>query len=201
MLEGDAPRSRENEYGQWAEHGSAGASPSRIGVALMRSNGHNIDQGDTTSPVRSRPAHPSPIERNRVPIILLITVCCKERSNWLAHPNTHKVIHKIWTRSTFWLVGNYVLMPDHLHCFCTPGTWPPHPVKKWVHYWKSQFRRAGLYDHNIWLPDCWDTQMRDRKHYDEKLAYVRMNPVRKGLVQKPADWPFQGEIHPIVWLD
>ncbi len=43
--------------------------------------------------------------------------------------------------------------------------------------------------------------MRDRKHYDEKLSYVRMNPVRKGLVQNPPDWPFQGEIHPIIWLD
>jgi putative transposase len=49
----------------------------------------------------------------------------------------------------------------------------------------------------LWQRDFWDTQMRDREHYDEKLAYVRMNPVRKGLVATPEEWPYQGVVHPI----
>ncbi|MBU0677427.1 MAG: hypothetical protein KJ626_04855 [Verrucomicrobia bacterium] len=50
-----------------------------------------------------------------------------------------------------------------------------------------------------WLSGCWDTQIRDRTHYDEKIAYVRMNPVRKGLVRDPDEWVYQGTIMPVRW--
>ena len=51
----------------------------------------------------------------------------------------------------------------------------------------------------LWQRDFWDTQMRSREHYDEKWSYVRMNPVRQGLVQTPDDWPFHGEVFPLAW--
>lgn len=51
----------------------------------------------------------------------------------------------------------------------------------------------------LWQRDFWDTQMRNRRHYDEKLAYVRMNPVRKGLCRTPEAWPYRGAVFPIKW--
>ena len=51
----------------------------------------------------------------------------------------------------------------------------------------------------LWQRDFWDTQMRSRAHYDEKWAYVRMNPVRQGLVRSPGEWPFQDEVFPLAW--
>ncbi|MBN1269698.1 MAG: hypothetical protein JXB04_08935, partial [Kiritimatiellae bacterium] len=51
----------------------------------------------------------------------------------------------------------------------------------------------------IWQRDVWDTQMRDYAHYVEKCAYVERNPVRRGLVQRPEDWPYRGELHVIRW--
>ena len=51
----------------------------------------------------------------------------------------------------------------------------------------------------LWQRDFWDTQMRSPAHYDEKWAYVQMNPVRQGLVGVPDDWPFQGEVFPLAW--
>jgi hypothetical protein len=35
---------------------------------------------------------------------------------------------------------------------------------------------------------------------EEKLAYVRENPLRKNLVKNPDDWPFQGRVHDVQWI-
>lgn len=50
-----------------------------------------------------------------------------------------------------------------------------------------------------WQPDCWDTQMRNVEHFRERWEYVRQNPVRAGLVARPDDWPWQGEMHVVGW--
>ena len=42
--------------------------------------------------------------------------------------------------------------------------------------------------------------MRDRVEYEEKLAYVRENPLRKNLVKSPGEWPFQGVVHDLRWM-
>ncbi|MCF7838668.1 MAG: hypothetical protein K9N49_08570 [Candidatus Marinimicrobia bacterium] len=52
----------------------------------------------------------------------------------------------------------------------------------------------------LWQRDYWDTQMRSRAHYEDRLLYVRLNPVRRELVTHPEDWPYQGEIFPLDWL-
>jgi len=41
--------------------------------------------------------------------------------------------------------------------------------------------------------------MRSSESYAEKWNYVRMNPVRAGLVEDPGTWKFQGEIVPIFF--
>jgi putative transposase len=92
-----------------------------------------------------------------------------------------------------------MIMPDHVHMFCIPGTFPPTGIKQWNTYWKAELRRALQLDQSIWLRDGWDTQIRDHRHYDEKLAYMQMNPVRKELVERPEDWPYQGRLHIIRW--
>ena len=90
-------------------------------------------------------------------------------------------------------------MSDHIHFFCVPGKWPPTGVKLWNKYWKGQLRRVLNLDRTIWQRDGWDTQMRNYEHYVEKLHYVKENPVRKGLVDRSEDWPYQGELHVIRW--
>ena len=42
--------------------------------------------------------------------------------------------------------------------------------------------------------------MRDRAHYEEKLSYVRLNPVRKGLVANWEEWPYRGKVFDLEWL-
>ena len=91
------------------------------------------------------------------------------------------------------------IMPDHVHLFCAPAGWETGTVKDWCKFWK---RSAGnllpaLQSQFEW--DCWDTQMRSVGHYCRKLSYVALNPVRKGLVAKTEDWPYQGRLNPLWW--
>ena len=89
----------------------------------------------------------------------------------------------------------WVLMPDHVHLFCSPATVPPEPLERWISYWKAEAARhwpRGA-EHPLWQRDFWDTQLRHADSYNAKWSYVRLNPVRKGLVDCEAAWPFQGE--------
>jgi putative transposase len=46
----------------------------------------------------------------------------------------------------------------------------------------------------IWQLELCDHLLRSEKSCVEKWDYVYMNPVRAGLVMKPEDWPYSGEI-------
>lgn len=53
--------------------------------------------------------------------IVYLTVKTLGRKPWLATDDTHELIREAWREANAWLVSDYVLMPDHLHLFCTPG--------------------------------------------------------------------------------
>ena len=42
----------------------------------------------------------------------------------------------------------------------------------------------------LWQPRYFDRAVRNVKEYVEKLDYMHLNPVRKGLVTRPEDWPW-----------
>lgn len=104
-----------------------------------------------------------------------------------------------WREATHWLVGWYLAMPDHVHFFCVPGIHEYPPVRRWAGFWKKVVGKIDPSLCRVFQEDCWDTQMRSREHYDEKLSYTHMNPVRAGLVKTPEEWPFQGKVHDVGW--
>ncbi|MDD5704825.1 MAG: hypothetical protein PHR35_02790 [Kiritimatiellae bacterium] len=104
-----------------------------------------------------------------------------------------------WREASSWLVGWYLLMPDHMHFFCSPNGFEPPSVKRWVGYWKRMVGETEPDLHCIFQEDCWDTQMRTRENYEEKLSYTRMNPVRAGLVKTSDEWAFQGKVYDVSW--
>jgi len=146
---------------------------------------------------RRHPAHGVSLNLQG-PTIVFLTVCSKNRVPWIADHEIHRILREVWTQSTAWLVGDYVLMPGHLHLFAAP-TQAEITLDNWVRYWKSQFTRLGGNPNHRWLRDHWDTRLRSIESFGEKWEYVRNNPVRKGLVEDPDDWPFQGQIHRLVW--
>jgi len=88
-------------------------------------------------------------------------------------------------------------MADHLHLFASPGE-PELALEAWEKkYWKSQFSKRHNCSDQRWQTDHWDTRIRGEENYEAKWQYAVGNPVRHGLVTRPEDWPFQGEIFPL----
>jgi len=132
-------------------------------------------------------------------IIVFLTVCTKDRKPHLANSKAHKTLTAWWSRSTRWLVGRYVILPDHVHLFCSPGS--DESLQQWVPYWKNMTaRELKTGAEPFWQRDYWDTQLRTGDSYEAKWDYVRHNPVRHGLVASADDWPYQGELNILDWV-
>src|SRR5262249_6622132 len=119
--------------------GGRGLRPSlREGEASVRASGH-VAQNPWKSPVipRKKPVHGVQIDPSH-PTIVFVTVCTKGRRPWLASQTNHNALRSVWAEARAWLVGHYVLMPDHLHLFAAPGQLEI-PLDSWVRYWKSRF--------------------------------------------------------------
>jgi len=141
-------------------------------------------------PVRHNPARGVHIQLGESNIILL-TITTQKRIPWLATPLAHQFLRTTWHEARAWLVGNYLLMPDHLHVFCAPRDLN-FTIESWIAYWKREF--ALKHKRKDWKFQSrgWHHRIRGGKNHSEKWLYVQENPVRKGLVSRIEDWPFKG---------
>ena len=180
--------------------GSAGASPSH-GAALNMPNRSpktgSAGASPSQLPDRSRPVHGVRVETEK-PTIVFVTVCTKDRKPWLANVQVHEMLVSVWRKADAWLPGRYVIMPDHIHLFASPGRIDL-PVENWVRFWKSQFTKHFGHPDRKWQSDFWDRRLRSDESYDEKWTYVQTNPVRHGLVDRAEAWPYQGELNELRW--
>ena len=151
---------------------------------------------------RRHPIHNPISDSGNRAAIVFVTVNTYERKQILSKMDVAEVIRAAWKQGDTWLIGRYVIMPDHIHFFCAPRDLSV-SLKRWMKYWKSlvSLRWPRPAEQPIWQLDFWDTQLRRGENYDEKWDYVWRNPVRKGLVAKPEDWPYAGEIDILAWHD
>lgn len=99
-------------------------------------------------------------------------------------------------------------MPDHVHFFCSyeqgidePGQ---NDLSKFMQQWKQWTSKRIIrdiptvtesYKLPIWQKEYFDHLLRSEESYIQKWEYVRENPIRKNLVKRSEDWPWQGEIY------
>ena len=154
-------------------------------------------------PGRKSLPHLPPKSQDNQSIILFLTICTKNRKPILNHPQIHELLKNCWSEADNWSIGRYLLMPDHIHLFCSPANFPPTPIASWLRFWKSlaSKRWPSVKDKPIWQRDFFDRQLRNGESYRDKWNYIAQNPVRKGLVLKSNDWPFQGELKVLEWHD
>jgi REP element-mobilizing transposase RayT len=77
-------------------------------------------------------------------------------------------------------------MPDHLHgLFEFPGDKAMKDVISAFKGWMAKCKGIK------WQRDFFDHRLRGWESAAEKAHYIRMNPVRAGLCEKPEDWPYQ----------
>ncbi len=126
-----------------------------------------------------------------------VTFSCYRRQPFLATVSARDLLERALERARlgyrFYVTG-YVIMPEHVHLFISEperGTVAKalQALKQSVgrrligdrqHFWQARY-----YDFNVWTED---------KRL-EKLRYIHRNPVTRGLVERPEDWPWSSFRH------
>ncbi|MFD2752651.1 transposase [Comamonas terrae] len=89
-------------------------------------------------------------------------------------------------------VHAYVLMPDHFHLLLTPRTAEALPQlmqavgRSYVRYFNNRHGRSGT----LWEGRYRCTVLQAEEWLIPTMVSMDLNPVRAGLVQKAADWPW-----------
>ena len=126
--------------------------------------------------------------------VYFVTFCTADRKPILAHAAVHTALRQYAAKAEprGIAVGRYVIMPDHIHCFIRMA--PQHTLGTTVRMLKRALSVAISEPMPHWQPGFFDHLLRHRASYSEKWDYVYQNPVRAGLVERPEDWAFQGEV-------
>ncbi|MCF7686841.1 MAG: transposase [Cephaloticoccus sp.] len=117
--------------------------------------------------------------------VYFITTCVSGRRSLLADPCIAEHLCHEWRGAETrhgWLIGRYVIMPDHVHFFAVP-TDGAKGLSTMVGRWKEWTAKAVLRHINqtspLWQHRFFDHVLRSRTSYAEKWNYVQQNPVRR----------------------
>ncbi len=142
-----------------------------------------------TKPQRKLLPHVAPSWVREEDAVFFITICCQPRGqNQLCET---LIAAKLFESIAFrhnrgdWWKHFVLLMPDHLHALVN---FPENKdMKVVVTEWKKYVAR----DFGIrWQRDFFDHRLSNDESLRDKEDYIRMNPVRAGLVNCPEDWPY-----------
>ena len=145
-----------------------------------------------------------------------ITCSCYRRSSALGEPSDRTVfvrlLGRVRARYRFALLG-YVVMPEHFHLLMSePARGDPSTVmqvlkqlvsRDFLQRLRSAPANSGAAKllselevpelpgrHQFWQRRFYDFNVWSEKKKLEKLEYMHMNPVERGLVAHPAEWPW-----------
>jgi REP element-mobilizing transposase RayT len=156
---------------------------------------------ESPNPGRKQLPHLSPLEFGNQSTTIFLTVCAAKRRPLLANSETVDLLLDCWAQANHWLVGRWVVRPDHLHLFCAPATCPSTPLKSWARFWPNQTNRRWPNKNQtpIWQREFFDRQLRSGESYRQKWLYLWENPLKTGMVSNQQDWAYQGEMHLLSW--
>jgi len=145
-----------------------------------------------------RPAEPLP-QRKKLPHEIpswveqgsrhFITINCKNRngSPLLENGTAKHMLESacFYDESDKWYLWLILVMPDHVHFIATFDL--SRGLKKTIRAWKGYLTRTlGI----EWQSDFFEHRLRNHSEFDEKAHYIRMNPVRAGLINRSEEWPY-----------
>jgi putative transposase len=144
-----------------------------------------------------------------------ITTSCYQRLPLLGSPRNRdlflRVLEQVRRRYRFTVVG-YVIMPEHVHLLLTePERGNPCVVMQAIKQGFARRLLSRLRKKNhceqlslwsgpvergrIWQPRFYDFVVFSEKKRIEKLRYIHRNPVKRGLVLEPDQWPWSSYRH------
>jgi len=98
-------------------------------------------------------------------------------------------------------IHGWVVLPEHLHCVMELPPQDADFATRW-RLIKMAFSKAIPYterlsavrarrgERGIWQRRYWEHLIRDEADYRAHMDYVHINPVKHGLVERVADWPY-----------
>ena len=115
--------------------------------------------------------------------ISLLTVCSRHKSKLLANKKVHLALKSCWSRSSNWQVGRYLILPDHVNLFVTPGLNPIH-IPLWIEGWQEESCKI-IGQNSLWQPGFWHKPVSELEGYDF---------IWQSLNEDLGGWKFKGEI-------
>jgi putative transposase len=122
-----------------------------------------------------------------------VTTRCAQGRNVFQIPEVAQIVIAAmlhYRDTTAYLLHEFVVMPNHLDVLLTPG--PTTSLEKAVQLIKGgssyKIRKQRGHKMEIWQQGFHDWTIRDIDDWQIKAEYIRTNPVRAQLVEKPEDW-------------
>jgi len=128
-----------------------------------------------------------------------ITFSCYRRKPYLdtdfARITFEEQLESLRARHRF-LVFGYVLMPEHVHLLLSEPK--AQPLATSLNVLKAETsRRLKDERKQFWQTRYYDFNLVATGKFGEKLQYMHRNPVVRGLVETPEEWPWSSYHH---WL-
>lgn len=126
-----------------------------------------------------------------------ITFSCFHRLPLLQAPGAWETVEAVLeqTRARHAArVYAYVLMPEHIHLLVNEP-----PLILLAQFLKAVKQRTSRklrgVRHKFWQDRYYDSNVRGEKARSEVIRYIHRNPVERGLVDKPEEWPWSSFRH------
>ena len=125
-----------------------------------------------------------------------VTICCFGRRPLLADASMVPWLRELLATEaarTGFVVHAYCFMPDHVHLL-VQGTSSTSDLMRFV----SSFKQKSAFEYRkrtgvaLWQFKYYDHILRRRDVATHVMAYIWLNPVRKGLVREVEDYPYSG---------
>jgi putative transposase len=158
--------------------------------------------------------------RNRIPgATYFFTVNLRDRSSDLlvAHIDALREAVRDTRRELPFRIDAWVVLPDHTHCLWTLPEGDSDFPERWRRI-KGAFTRAlpeatrsstklRKGERGVWQRGYWEHTIRDDRDYAAHMDYIHFNPMKHGLAESPAEWPYSSfrrrvaaGLYPAEWL-
>jgi REP element-mobilizing transposase RayT len=128
---------------------------------------------------------------------LFVTFCCGCLDRLTDSARDIVLRHCLHDQGTKAVIHAVVVMPDHVHLLLTPLRDADRNLVSLggiiqaikgasAHHLNRALGRSGP----VWQEESFDHVLRSEESFSEKLEYIRQNPVRRGLVTRPEDYPW-----------
>jgi REP element-mobilizing transposase RayT len=127
--------------------------------------------------------------------VLFVTFCKANRIPFTTEARNAILQHCLHDNAKRYNLHAAVVMPDHVHVLLTPlrdeKAWPyslPTILKLLKGTSARSVNKPLGSSGPVWQEESFDHVLRSQESFEKKLEYLRQNPVRRGLVERPEDY-------------